>query len=104
MATTFSPASRGLFYVQATISNTALTLDDLAGVTTPMVNAASSVLISVRTGSINFTTDGTTPTTSTGHAVAEGGSVQLVGPRVVSALKLIRNGASNATIDVTLEG
>lgn len=103
MSTTFSPASRGISgsYVQLTVSTTVYDIDDIAN-DPSMVNAAQSIYISVRSGEINFTYDGTDPTTSTGHVLST--SAQPTGPYVARAFKMIRNGGTDATVDITLEG
>ena len=94
--------ARGIKYVQATISTSVLTLADLAGITAVHMDNAQQVSITVRSNSVNITYDGTTPTTSTGHAIST--SVVVYGSKNVNTLKLIRNGGSDVVIDITLEG
>jgi len=104
MSTTFSPASKGIKRVQATISNTAVYLKDISGLSTTLVNTAQSALIQVRSGEINLSHAPEAPTTSEGITITAGQSFTLVGPNVVRNTQLIRNGGTDATVDLILEG
>ncbi|NIN36645.1 MAG: hypothetical protein GTO60_16740 [Gammaproteobacteria bacterium] len=87
---------------QHTISDTALGLVDL-DFTQAQVDDASRAVISVRSGSINIRYDGTAPTIAIGHTWFTGDTFAIVGRYNTDALQIIRNGASDAVIDVTLE-
>lgn len=100
-ANTKHPGGGALKYVQATISNSVLTLADISGITAAHLDNATTVFITVRSNSFNFTWDGTAPTTTTGHAVST--TITLYGRTQISKLKLICNGSSDAVIDITLE-
>jgi hypothetical protein len=74
----------------------------ITSVTTLTVPAGSLIAeICVQTAAANYTTTGTTPTTSTGTGgipVASGGCFQLAGASVLTAFKII--GASGAVMSV----
>jgi hypothetical protein len=50
---------------------------------------------------INFTLDGTTPTASVGFLAAATDQIHLNGIQEIRAFRAIRNGASDATLEVT---
>lgn len=92
-----------LVYGQETISNTALSLADMASFTAAQVDASSRVVVSVRSGSVNILWTGDDPTISTGHNLLTSDIFQVLGNQNIVLFRIIRNGASNATVDITLE-
>lgn len=87
---------------QETISDTALFLTDMT-FTDAQVEAASRAIIAVRSGSINIRYDGTSPTTDVGLNFVAGNFFQIDGNADIRTLELIRNGASDAVVDISLE-
>lgn len=77
-----------------TVSNTAIALPG----TIPTVPASALLSVEGSTG-IRWRDDGTNPTTAVGHKVAGGGSVVL--DCDLSRVKIIRDGASDATVFVS---
>jgi len=87
---------------QHTISNTALALVDL-DFTAAQVLQTSRVIVSVRSGQVNIRYDGTAPTVAIGHTFFTGDIFEIVSNADIQNLQLIRNGATDAVVDVTLE-
>jgi len=56
---------------------------------------AVSALITVEVGAVRFTIDGTTPTTTVGHALAVGDSFTIRGPVGVANFSCIDNGGTS---------
>lgn len=94
--------TRAFAFDQHTISSAALALADL-DFTQDQVDETARVVISVRSGEVNIAYDGTTPTTSLGHIFTAGDIFEILGNNDVQNLQLIRNGAVDAVVDVTLE-
>lgn len=59
--------------------------------------------LTVEGGGVRYRFDGGTPTTSTGHLVPENTPLTIIGQQRMSQLKLIRNGATDVTVRVTLD-
>lgn len=91
---------------QVTISSAAVLLTALpvSPFTAAQVARAARAVITVRTAAINVRWDGTSPTTSVGHKFAVGDVFALVGNENITLLQIIRDGASDAVITITLEG
>ena len=64
---------------------------------------ADQAVVTAHTEPVCMTWDGTTPTATVGMYIPAGGTVTVVGNDNVQAIKLIRQGASSATVSVTLE-
>lgn len=91
-----------LAFDQHTISDTALGLVDL-DFTQTQVDVTNRVVISIRSGSINLRYDGTVPTVAIGHNFSVGDTLAIEGQTDIALLELIRNGSTDAVVDVTLE-
>lgn len=87
-----------------TISSTALALEAVAGIDADDVAAADEVWIQVEGGGIRSRTDGTSPTVSAGWltGVADGRVPLAAGNAVIKAIEIIRDGTSNATVNIGL--
>ncbi len=90
--------------VTQTISDTALALEDFSGITTANVAASSRLWLTVNSASVRLYYGGTTPTTSAGHKVISGSDFLLPGSMNLELFEIIRDGANDAEIAVTLEG
>lgn len=64
---------------------------------------AERAVVSAWTNGVSLTWDGTTPTATTGLPLAAGETVMIDGNANIQALQMIRSGASNATVSITLE-
>lgn len=85
-----------------TVSSTALDLTDIGtALDADALAAADAAHITVSGDAIRYTYDGTTPTATVGHLVADGGEIILVGGNNVQNLQLIRV-TGDATVFVTL--
>jgi len=85
------------------VSTTALTLADITGITAADVLEAKLMWLTVSTNTIRFWLDGTVPTTSSGHTWSDAKAILTVfGNDNIQAFRLIRNGASDATVQVSL--
>lgn len=97
-------------YSQDTVSDTALSLADLSGLSAADVASADRVVLTVSQNAVRVRWDGTAPTTSSGHvlSVDESYSILTRQPFVLSGnnlsnLQIIRDGSFDAVIEVTLE-
>ena len=88
---------------QHTISSSALALSD-TDLTDAHIAAAGRAIISVRSGAINIWYDGSAPTTSAGITFLAGERLVIIGHLDISRLQMIRNGATDAVVDILLEG
>jgi len=87
-----------------TIADTALNIDDAGfswGVT-DLANAQSAY-ITTRTAGVMYTYDGTTPTATIGHLLAQNGNVRIDGNVNINNLKFIREAGVSAVLSITLE-
>lgn len=90
--------------VQATVSTVALTLVTF-GFTQAQIDQAGMVEISVNTNSIRIRYEGTAPTVSIGNilnSTFNGHSPYVYGNDNIQQLQLIRNGASDSEVFITL--
>ena len=87
-----------------TVSNTALDLEDIAGIEAADVSAADEAWIQVEAGGIRSRTDGGTLTTSAGWltGIADGRVPLVAGNVLVEAVQIIRDGADAATVNIGL--
>jgi hypothetical protein len=90
--------------VTQTVSSTALALADFTGITAANVDNSGRLWLTVNSGSVRLYYGGTTPTTSTGHKIISGSDMLLHGSTNLALFQIIRDGASNAEVTVTLEG
>lgn len=85
----------------ATVSGTALELTDF-GFTAAQISAARYAMISPIGGGVNYLYTGDTPTATFGHPIVEKGTVTVRGQTNVANLQIIRNGASDVEVTITL--
>lgn len=99
-------APKGQVTKQVTISSAAVLLTALPvdPFTAAQVLAAARAVITVRTSQINIRYDGTSPTVAIGHLFLVGDVFEILGNNNIERLEIIRNGATDADITVTLEG
>ncbi len=64
--------------------------------------AADVAYVSAIGQGVSLTWDGTTPTAALGMPLAAGSTVELQGNANIQAIQLIRSGASDATVSITL--
>jgi len=64
---------------------------------------ADHAAVTAHGASVCMTWDGTTPTSTTGIAIAAGATVQVLGNANIQAIQLIRSGTGDATVSITLE-
>jgi len=84
---------------------TGLVIDDTAGGKTLTVpTAARAALITVYGAPIRFWTDGTAPTNATGHRADVYDQIELPNRKELVNFKAIREGGTNATLEVTYYG
>lgn len=62
---------------------------------------AQKAVITVETADMRFTTDGVDPTTSVGHLVGSGDTIELDSPDEIKKFKAVRTGSTSAVINVT---
>lgn len=77
--------------------------DEAIGLTAGKLAGKKAAFITVETASIRFRIDGTAPDTDTGHIVVSGGNM-FFNDRTGAALtnlSMIRDGAADATVQVT---
>lgn len=77
-----------------------VTVDDSADALTVPLNACFA-LITVEDATVRFRNDGTDPTSTVGHPLYQNNSMLIEGRDVLSALKFIKTGATNAKLNVT---
>lgn len=65
------------------------------------VKRVSKALITVETDLVRFRIDGTNPTSSTGHQLSAGDSLEISGFQNLTNIRFIRSGAADATIRIT---
>lgn len=85
----------------ATITNSVVGVADLAGFSASMLKIATLCKIVVRSGSVNIYCNGSNPTVSTGIPVTVWADV--TGKEDIAALRMIRNGTTNADVVILLE-
>lgn len=91
----------GFGYEAFTVSTTALALSASEYVSGN--KKAQVAHITVESQPINYTYEGTTPTSSIGHNLTAGSTLTLEGYANIVAFRMIRSGASDATVKVTYE-
>ncbi len=97
-----SGQQRAFAYHTGSVSSTALDLDTF-GFTAAEVATARVLHLTVSANALRYRYDGGDPTTAAGHYVPTSGSLILYGAADIAAFKMIRDGASDATVQVTLE-
>ena len=87
---------------QATVSDTALNFDDTA-ITVAEMAAAARAIVFVRSGAINVYYDGTAPTTSAGLKFNTDDKFEILNSVDIGNFQMIRNGSTDAVVDIVLE-
>lgn len=64
---------------------------------------ALSALVTLESGDIRYTYDGTTPTSTVGHLLRDSGNIVLSGQNQISQFKCYQSGSLGSTISVTYE-
>jgi hypothetical protein len=62
---------------------------------------AAYAYVTVETNGIRWRTDGSDPTSSVGHALAAGGTLELAGKTELTNFRAIRSGGADAALKVT---
>ena len=93
-------------FKQATISNSAVTLTTALKFvfTAAQIDASSRARISCDTQPVRYRYDGTAPDANTGHILPTNTTIELLGNANIRALQFIRQGGSDGTVSITLEG
>lgn len=81
-------------YVQETVSTTAMPL-------TAIPQGATSAVIFVETQGIRVRDDGVNPTSAVGRPLAANTSIELHSKKALKQFRMIRSGASDATVSVS---
>jgi hypothetical protein len=85
-------------FQQTTVSTTALSLVIPVGVT------PQRALLTVNSNAVRYRTDGTNPTTTTGHWLASTGApLELIGSKAIESFRVIRDAAADAEVAYTIE-
>lgn len=92
----------GFGYEALTVSTVALALTSSEYVSGD--KKARIAYITVESNPINFTYEGTTPTSTVGHNLTAGSTLILEGYANIVAFRMIRSGGSDATVKITYEG
>lgn len=90
-----NPERQTTDFESITVSTTAL------GLTAANLAKGVAAEITVENGSIRFRTDGTAPTASVGHLLNDGDVLYLDNPSDLSALRMIRDAATDGDISVS---
>ena len=62
---------------------------------------ASAIVVEVITNTVWYTTDGSTPTSSNGNKLTAGDVVTLAGFQKLADFQMVRDGGSDATVDIS---
>jgi hypothetical protein len=92
-----SPGLKALGFQQVTVSTAALALSVRS------LTSAQRAWITVETAAIRYRYDGLDPSTTVGHRLAAGGTLELLGSTSITQFKMIRDGATDATVAYTVE-
>lgn len=87
-------------YEEITVSTTAIGFT-VATIKPTGHTRAVYALVTCEDAAVRFTMDGTTPTTSLGHLLSAGSSLELESPNTISRFLAIRDGGSDATLRVS---
>lgn len=85
----------------ATVSGTALELSDF-GFTAAQIASAKFAMVSPIGGGVNYLCTGDDPTPAFGHPIVEKGSVSIRGQENLDDFKIVRNGAVDVEVTITL--
>ncbi len=95
-------AVKGLEMKGATVSSSVVSFSSF-GFSSSNVTNADQAVITARTAGVMVSWDGTDPTATLGHLIAQNESMTVIGNQKIQALKLIREAAADADVTITLE-
>ena len=97
--------TRAIDYGSATISTTALALASITGIVQASVDIASRIRVTVNSNAVRYRYDGGTPTTSDGHfaSTTVNNNFVIEGNANIQDFRIIRDGALDATVSITVE-
>lgn len=84
------------------ISTTAKTLIDI-GFTTSQIDSAVKIRLTVEAQPVRYRYDGAAPTATEGHPLIATDELIIYGQQNIEQFQIIRSGASDATVRVTME-
>ncbi len=97
-------ATQAFAYSTGTVSTVVLAASGVGtGITAANLQDAQRMRVTCNTNSVNYTYDGTAPTTSAGHNIPTSGNIEIIGQRNIANFKIIRSGGSDASVSITLE-
>ncbi len=95
-------AVKGLEMKGATVSTTVVPFSAF-GFSSANVSVADQAVITARTAGVMVSWDGTDPTATLGHLIAQNETMIVTGNQKIQALKFIREAAADASVTITLE-
>jgi len=93
----------GFAYEQLTVTTAVQVLTPSKYAAAQGYESGASAFVSLNGGSVRYTYDGTTPTSSVGHVLQDGGVLTLVGQNQMALFKCIQTGSTGSEISVTYE-
>lgn len=93
----------GRAFGSGTISTTVSSVAGFGSLTQAQVDAAVRMRVTVNSNAVNYRYDGGDPTTSAGHTIPTNGTVLIEGNQAIQQFRMIRSGALDATVAITLE-
>lgn len=91
---------RGSIFSRETITVSTTAIGPTIATSAPSSGPARGVVVNPVTQDIRFTCDGTTPTASLGIRIAAGDTVVIYGESNVNNLKMIREDASDSSVEL----
>lgn len=93
----------GYAFEQITVSTTEKTLTASKYKESSTIGGAHCALVTNSGASIRYTYDGTTPTSTVGHLLPDGGNIVLTGQNQMASFQAIRAGSTDSVITITYE-
>ena len=93
----------GIAFEQLSVTTSVQTLTPSKYQPSNVSGGASEAFLTLESGDIRYTYDGTTPSSTVGHLLKDGGVLVLKGQQQMSTFKCYQTGASGSTITVTYE-
>src|SRR3990167_10304574 len=93
---------RAANHESVTVSSTAIGIASTVSLSGETIRGQRA-LITCEDAQIRYTTDGTTPTTTVGHLLEAGQSIEVIGYADIDAFQAIRTGGTDGVLKVTLE-
>lgn len=87
----------------ATVADTVLDLTDFTGIDAADLHQAARMRLTVEAQPVRYRYDGGDATASSGHLLAAGSDLILIGNGNIANFRIIRSGGTSATVQVTLE-